>query len=72
MPDNTKANKQPQNQRGVTSDNANNGKTEVQRMKKVRRAVVKDKTLSTTAYNVKIVAKDGKVTLKRPVSSKDQ
>jgi hyperosmotically inducible protein len=70
--DNTKANKQPQNQSGATADNAANSKTDLQLMKEIRRAVVKDKTLSTTAHNVKIVAKDGRVTLKGPVTSEDE
>ena len=38
----------------------------------VRRAVVRDKTLSTSAHNVKIVAKDGVVTLRGPVRSEDE
>ena len=37
--------------------------------KKIRQAVVGDKTLSTYAHNVKIVAQDGQVTLKGPVRS---
>lgn len=35
----------------------------------IRRAVVKDKTLSTAAHNVTIITKDGKVTLKGKVKS---
>jgi hyperosmotically inducible protein len=38
----------------------------------VRRAVVKDKTLSKTAHNVKIISKDGVVTLRGPVRSEDE
>jgi hyperosmotically inducible periplasmic protein len=35
----------------------------------IRRAVVKDKSLSTSAHNVTIITKDGKVTLKGRVKS---
>ena len=38
----------------------------------VRRAIVHDKTLSTSAHNVKIVSKDGTVTLRGPVRSEDE
>ena len=36
---------------------------------KIRRSVVGDKSLSTYAHNVKIVAQDGQVTLRGPVRS---
>lgn len=35
----------------------------------IRRAVIKDKSLSTAAHNVTIITKDGKVTLKGEVKS---
>ena len=35
----------------------------------IRRAVVKDKSLSTAAHNVTIITKDGRVTLKGEVKS---
>jgi hyperosmotically inducible periplasmic protein len=35
----------------------------------IRRAVIKDKSLSTEAHNVTIITKDGKVTLKGRVKS---
>ena len=38
----------------------------------VRKAVEGDKTLSTSARNVKIVTKDGVVTLRGPVNSEDE
>ena len=41
-------------------------------MRKVRRAVVADKSLSTYAHNVKIIAQNGKVTLKGPVRSEEE
>ena len=37
--------------------------------RRIRRALVKDKSLSTYAHNVKVVSQDGTVTLKGPVRS---
>lgn len=39
---------------------------------KIRKAIMDDSTLSTSAHNVKINTKDGKVTLKGPVTSDDE
>ena len=67
-PDNSAKNKAHSNtaeqQSGATSD----------RMltKKIRQSLVADKSLSTYAHNVKIIAKDGMVTLKGPVHSEDE
>jgi osmotically-inducible protein OsmY len=64
-PDNTKTNKQEQ----PTADQAKNTKSDLKLMREIRRAIVKDKSLSSSAHNVKIVARDGKVTLRGPVKS---
>ena len=40
--------------------------------KKIRQSLVADKSLSTYAHNVKIITKDGMVTLKGPVHSEDE
>jgi hyperosmotically inducible periplasmic protein len=64
-PDNTKMNKQEQ----PTADQAKNNKTDLQLQRRIRREIVKDKGLSTYAHNIKIVARDGKVTLRGPVKS---
>ncbi|MBZ5619802.1 MAG: BON domain-containing protein [Acidobacteriia bacterium] len=41
-------------------------------MQEIRKAVVDDKALSKDAHNVKIVAQDGKVTLKGSVDSAEE
>ena len=41
-------------------------------MRKIRRAVVADKSLSTYAHNIKIISEGGKVTLKGPVHTEDE
>jgi hyperosmotically inducible protein len=71
-PDNTSANKQDRNQSSPTADQAKNGLSDRELMQHIRRDVVKDKSLSTYAHNVKIVAEHGKVTLKGPVHTEDE
>ena len=66
-PDNTKVNKQDQNSSAPNADNAKNTSSDTKIMADIRREVVKDKSLSTYAHNVKIVSRHGKVTLRGPV-----
>lgn len=71
-PDDTKVNKQDRNTSEPTADQAKNNASDRETMKKIRRAVVADKSLSTYAHNVKIIAQNGKVTLKGPVRSHEE
>jgi osmotically-inducible protein OsmY len=64
-PDNTKVNQQPQ----PTADKAKNNKSDVKLAAQIRREIVRDKSLSTYAHNIKIVAREGKVTLRGPVKT---
>jgi osmotically-inducible protein OsmY len=70
--DNTKVNKGDRAKGAVTADQQkeNDGDREI--TQKIRRALVDDKSLSTYAHNVKVVAQDGQVTLKGPVRSEDE
>ena len=38
----------------------------------IRQAIMKDKSLSTYAHNVKVITQNGQVTLKGPVHSEDE
>ena len=71
-PDNTEKNKRDRKDGAVTADSAKNDKSDIQIMAKIRRTVVKDKSLSSNAHNVKIVSQNGVVTLKGPVHSADE
>jgi osmotically-inducible protein OsmY len=72
-PDNTKANKGDTSAQSVTADKAmKNNLSDRQVEAHIRRDVVKDKSLSTYAHNVKIVSANGKVTLKGPVRSEEE
>jgi hyperosmotically inducible periplasmic protein len=67
-PDNTKQNKQEM----PTADQQTNNAADLDMAKNVRRALMQDKSLSTYAHNVKIIAQNGKVTLKGPVKTEDE
>lgn len=52
-----------------TADQAKNDGADRNLMLQIRRDVVRDKSLSTYAHNIKIIAQNGTVTLKGPVHS---
>jgi hyperosmotically inducible protein len=70
--DNTKVNERDRATGAVTADQQkeNSGDRDVTR--KIRRSLLRDKTLSSYAHNVKVIAQDGQVTLKGPVRSDDE
>ena len=67
--DNTKVNQRDRNQNEPTADQQKENTNDRQLTAQIRRAIVKDKSLSTTAHNVKIISQNGAVTLKGPVKS---
>jgi osmotically-inducible protein OsmY len=69
QPDNTKVNKRDRKPGAVTADQQKTNTSNRDLSKKIRQAVIADKSLSTYAHNVKIVSQDGIVTLKGPVHS---
>jgi len=70
--DNTKVNKRDRAKGAVTADQQKENKTDRELAKEIRQAVVSDKSLSTYAHNVKIIATNGTITLKGPVHSEDE
>ena len=70
--DNTKVNERDRATGAVTADQQkeNTGDRDVTR--KIRQSLMRDKTLSSYAHNVKVIAQDGRVTLKGPVRSDDE
>jgi len=67
--DNTRMNNRDQGSTGDTAQSQSNAKGDRELLAAVRRSVVKDKSLSTTAHNVKILAENGVITLRGPVKS---
>jgi hyperosmotically inducible protein len=70
--DNTKVNERDRAPDAVTADQQKENSSDRDITQKIRRALVEDKTLSTYAHNVKVVAQDGRVTLKGPVRTADE
>jgi hyperosmotically inducible periplasmic protein len=71
-PDNTKANAQDRAKGGVTADQQKENASDREMAQKIRQSLMNDKGLSTYAHNVKVIVRDGQVTLKGPVRSKDE
>jgi hyperosmotically inducible periplasmic protein len=68
-PDNTKNNK---DQTPPTADQQKMNASDTAITQKIRKAIHDDSSLSTYAHNIKIIAQDGKVTLRGPVRSEDE
>jgi hyperosmotically inducible protein len=60
--DNTKVNQRDRNQSEATADQQKGNSTDRELARQIRRAVVNDKSLSTDAHSVKIIAQNGSVT----------
>ena len=71
-PDNTKINQRDRSKSEPTADQQKNNPSDRELARQIRRAIVKDKSLSTYAHNIKVIAQDGMVTLKGPVNSQEE
>jgi len=74
QPDNTKKNKRDQDTgaQQSTPQNATATKEDLETLRKIRRAVTSENSLSTYAHNVKITVKNGEATLRGPVRSSEE
>jgi osmotically-inducible protein OsmY len=70
--DNTTVNQRDRNTSEPTADRQKDNPTDRQLTQQIRKALVKDKSLSSYAHNVKIIAQNGMVTLKGPVKSEEE
>jgi hyperosmotically inducible periplasmic protein len=71
--DNTGKNVRDRGESAVTADQQSNSQGDMNITREIRRQIVNDKSLSTSAHNVKVVTVDGVVTLRGPVvSSKEK
>src|ERR1700728_4161415 len=71
-PDNTKTNQGDANKGATTADQQKMNAADRATTKQIRAALMEDKTLSTYAHNIKIITRDGHVTLKGPVRTEDE
>jgi hyperosmotically inducible periplasmic protein len=70
-PDNTKNNQGDASKDAMTADQQKMNPADRDTSRQIRKSIMQDKTLSTYAHNIKIITRDGKVTLKGPVRSDD-
>jgi hyperosmotically inducible periplasmic protein len=71
-PDNTKVNQRDKNKAEPFADQQKENRPDREIARQIRRSLVQDKSLSTYAHNVKIIAQNGMVTLKGPVRSDEE
>ena len=69
-PDNSKTNQQDRGAATADQQSENAGDQDLAR--KIRKSIIDDKNLSTYARNVKVIARNGTVTLKGPVRNDDE
>jgi osmotically-inducible protein OsmY len=67
--DNTRVNTRDRAKTAVTADQPKDNPGDRDLTKKIRQAIMQDKTLSTYAHNVKVITENGHVTLTGPVRS---
>jgi len=70
--DNTKVNQRDRNQSEPTADQQKENSGDRELARQIRRSIMKDKSLSMYAHNVKIIAQNGSVTLKGAVKTDDE
>ena len=70
--DNTKVNERDRSKAEPTADQQKENTSDRELARQIRRALVKDKALSTYAHNVKVIVQNGAVTLKGPVRSDEE
>lgn len=70
--DNTARNQRDRSSTAVTPVDQGNSQSDLDITQKIRQAVMKDNTLSFTAKNVKIITRDGKVTLRGTVPTYEE
>jgi hyperosmotically inducible periplasmic protein len=71
-PDNTKVNTRDRAKGAVTADQQKENAGDRELTQKIRKSLMADKSLSTYAHNVKVVAQGGQVTLKGPVRTEEE
>ncbi len=68
-PDNTATNERDRSGETKTSGDQSNSSTDLKVTQAIRRALMKDRELSTMAKNIKVVTANGQVTLRGPVKT---
>jgi osmotically-inducible protein OsmY len=70
--DNTKTNERDQSASEQTADQQKENRSDRDITQQIRQSIMKDKSLSTYAHNVKVITTNGQVMLKGPVRSEEE
>ena len=70
--DNTKSNARDESKSAVTADQQKENRSDRETARRIRRAIIKDKALSTYAHNIKVIVENGAITLRGPVRSEEE
>ena len=70
-PDNTKNNQGDASKDATTADQQKMNPADRNTTRQIRKSIMQDQSLSTYAHNIKIITRDGKVTLKGPVRTEE-
>lgn len=70
--DNTAVNQRDRSVNELTADQQGMNSSDADTTRLIRQELMRDNSLSTYAHNIKVIAKDGKITLKGPVKSADE
>jgi hyperosmotically inducible periplasmic protein len=71
-PDNTRVNKRDKACDSMTAEKSSHNKGDMQITREIRKSIMATKGLSVDAQNVKIITKDGAVTLRGPVDNDNE
>lgn len=71
-PDNSGVNVRDRSNSAMTADSQSGSKDDLQLTARIRQAIVKDKSLSMMAHNIKIISANGEVVLRGPVKSPEE
>ena len=70
--DNTRQNVRDRDSRTLTPLDQGNSKSDLATTAQIRKEIIADKTMTVNARNVKIITKDGRVTLRGPVNTAEE
>src|SRR5260370_23694048 len=68
-PDNTATNERDRSSETKTSGDQSNSSADLKITQAIRQALMKDRELSTTAKNIKVITANGQVTLRGPIKT---
>ncbi len=71
-PDNTARNVRDRNDQTLTPLDQGNSKADVDTTAQIRKEIIADKDMSVNARNVKIITRNGRVTLRGPVKTAEE